>query len=32
MPTQNNVIERFWPELNSRLNDLIKKAMIDIIE
>ena len=32
MSTQNNVIERFWPELNSRLNDLIKKAMIDIIE
>ena len=32
MSTQNNVTERFWPELNSRLNDLIKKAMIDIIE
>ena len=32
MSTQNNVIERFWPELNSRLNELIKKAMIDIIE
>ena len=32
MSTQNNVTERFWSELNSRLNDLIKKAMIDIIE
>ena len=32
MSTQNNLIERFWPELNSRLNDPIKKAKIDIIE
>ena len=32
MSTQNNVIERFWPELSSRLNDPIKKAKIDIIE
>ena len=28
--TQNNVMERFWPELNSRINYPIMRAMIDI--
>ena len=28
--TQNNVIERFWPELNIRVNYPIKRTMIDI--
>ena len=28
--TQNNVIERFWPELNSRVNYPIKRAMLQI--
>ena len=26
-----NVIERFWPELNSRVNYLVKRALISII-
>lgn len=30
--TQNNVIERFWPELNSRVNYPIKRCMIRITE
>ena len=28
--TQNSVIERFWAEVNSRVNYPIKRAMIDI--
>jgi len=30
--TDNNVIERFWPELNSRVNYPIKRAFISIRE
>lgn len=30
--TQNNVIERFWPELNSRVNYPVKRALISIVE
>ena len=30
--TENNVIERFWPEMNSRVNYPIKRAMIRICE
>ena len=29
---QNNVIERFWPELNSRVNYSVKRALISIVE
>jgi len=30
--TDNNVIERLWPELNSRVNYPIKRAMINVTE
>ena len=30
--TENNAIERFWPEMNSRVNYPIKRAMIRICE
>ena len=30
--TQNNVIERFWPKLNSRFNYPVKRALISIVE
>ena len=30
--TQNNVIERFWPEMNSRVNYPIKRAFVQIQE
>ena len=31
-PTQNNAIERFWPELNYRVNYPVKRALISIVE
>ena len=30
--TQNNAIERFWPELNYRVNYPVKRALISIVE
>jgi len=29
--TKNNVVERFWPEMNSRINYPIKRALNEII-
>ena len=31
MTSTKNVIERFWPELNSRVNYLVKRTLISII-
>ena len=30
--TQNNVIERFWPDMNSRVNYPIRRAFVQILE
>ena len=30
--TENNVAERVWPEVNQRINYLVKRAMNEIIE